>query len=381
MRVRPDKNGICFHPFEIAFSGFSGTGKTTLIEQLITSLSNYYDIGYFKHDAHKFNMDREGKDTWKIQNAGAKNIFINDPSHSAELNYQEVNQISISSKFIDSDFLFIEGHKFSQLPKILVINNKNTQETIKLVENEKISNILAIVTEDKTDPFSGKYLHFQREQINEIQEFIIQRFKNLFPKKINGLILSGGKSLRMKEDKGSLIYHQTDQITHTKNLISPFCEDIYVSCKEDQKKFPFLKDHTLILDSFPGGGPSTGILSAQNKNRDCAWLVIGCDLPYLDKATIHDLVENRNPFKLATCFMNPKRNWPEPICTIYEPKSYHRLIEYFSYNKPCPRKVLFNSNINALTLKNIMALENVNTPDQKEEAIQYISKHGENYEN
>jgi molybdopterin-guanine dinucleotide biosynthesis protein MobB len=379
LRLRKDSQNTFFHSFEVTFSGFSNSGKTTLISKIIKNLSLQYDIGYFKHDAHKFVIDHENKDTWKMAQAGAKNIFINDPTHNAQINFQEIDQVAIRNNFIDSDFLIIEGHKYSELPKIVVISNKTESETLDQINNGKISNIIAIVTESKTDPLDEKFPHFQRDDISAIQMFLITRFKDLFPTTLNGLILTGGESQRMQEDKGSLIYHNDDQITHTTNLISPFCKEVFVSCKESQKELSFLKNHNLLFDRFPGGGPSIGILSAQNLNSNCSWLVIGCDLPYLDEETLKNLIENRNPFKLATCYLNPKRNWPEPICTIYEPKSYQKLMQYYSYNKPCPRKVLFNSNIEKLSLNNKMALENVNTPEQRKEAISYLTTHGENH--
>ena len=59
------KEAYLFNPFEIAFCGYSETGKTTLITSLLKELSPQHKIGYVKHDAHKFQIDYEGKDTYK----------------------------------------------------------------------------------------------------------------------------------------------------------------------------------------------------------------------------------------------------------------------------------------------------------------------------
>jgi molybdopterin-guanine dinucleotide biosynthesis protein MobB len=381
MRLKADSNDTFFHPFEIAFNGSSKSGKTKLISMIISRLCNQYDIGYLKHNTPNFIMDYEGKSTWDMQKSGAKNIFTNDPTHSASLNFQEIDQVEIRRHFIDSDFLLIEESKDSVIPKILVISNENSKDTLQAIQENKVSNILAVVSESSSDPLNGLLPHFHIDNLAAIENFILNHFKELFPNTLNGLVLTGGQSKRMEIDKGGLTYHKEDQITHTKKLLTPLCKQVFISCKESQKDLPFLKNHNLLFDTFPGTGPSTGIMTAQNAHKDSAWLVVGCDLPYLDQETLKNLIEERNPFKVATCYLNPIKNWPEPICTIYEPKSYTKLMQYYSFNKPCPRKVLFNSNIKKLMLKNEMALENVNTPEEKEKAINYLSSHGDNHAN
>ena len=383
MRLKKDRNNSIFHSFEIAFCGYSKSGKTSLISKLVKELRSEFDIGYLKHDAHKFEVDHPGKDTHTISSCGAKVVLINDSNHFAKIDYSELEQIDVRSAVVDTDFLFIEGHKHSQLPKFIVIaNDANREKIINEISNGSITDVVAIISESDIDPLEGQFPFFQRDETLQIKAFILEHFSKLIPSTINGLILTGGKSERMNLDKGAIEYHQgISQIEYTKNLLSPYCNDIYISCREDQSELDFLQGHNLLFDSFPSVGPSTGILSAQFFDQSSAWIVIACDLPYLEKDTIAQLIQSRNPFKLATCFLNPKKNWPEPLCAIYEPKSYLKLMQYFAQNRPCPRKVLFNSNIQSLTLTNQNALENVNTPIESELAIKHINSNGEIYAN
>lgn len=383
MRLKKNKKNQFFHPFEIAFCGYSNSGKTTLISKVIEHMSSDFDIGYLKHDAHLFSMDHDGKDTQVMQKSGAKSVLINDPKHFATINHTEIQQVDIKSYMSDMDILFIEGQKFSTLPKfILISEDENYNKIIDHIDKNEITDIVAVISEQRVDPFDGKFPFFHRDEIQKLSSFILNYFHEKIPKKIHGLILTGGKSQRMNEDKGALQYHSgQNQIEYSKKLLSGVCEEVFVSCREDQKDLPFLQGHNLLFDNFPSTGPSTGILTAQNSNDAVSWLVLACDLPYLGKDTIIDLVNNRNPFKNATCFLNPQRKWPEPLCTIYEPKSYLKLMQYFAQNRPCPRKVLFNSNINALTLMDEMALDNVNNPSEKEQAINTIKAQGEIYAN
>ena len=61
----------------IAFAAYSGTGKTTLIEKLIHTLKQKgLRLAVIKHDGHKFDIDHEGKDSWRFTHAGADITMI-----------------------------------------------------------------------------------------------------------------------------------------------------------------------------------------------------------------------------------------------------------------------------------------------------------------
>jgi molybdenum cofactor guanylyltransferase len=58
-------------PF-LCFAGFSGVGKTTLLERLTKRFTKEdIRVGYYKHDSHRFEMDKTGKDTARVREAGA----------------------------------------------------------------------------------------------------------------------------------------------------------------------------------------------------------------------------------------------------------------------------------------------------------------------
>ena len=61
----------------ISFVGFSGSGKTTFIEQLIKEIKRRgFSVAVIKHDAHRFQMDKEGKDTYRFYEAGSDCVAI-----------------------------------------------------------------------------------------------------------------------------------------------------------------------------------------------------------------------------------------------------------------------------------------------------------------
>ena len=176
-----------------------------------------------------------------------------------------------------------------------------------------------------------------------------------------GLVLAGGKSQRMRQDKGLIDYHGQPQRVHIAKQLSKFCSEVYISGRSDQEidaNFPFLPDIKPIL------GPLGGILSAFHEHSDAAWLVVACDLPLLDKATLQQLLEARNPAKLATAFKSPTGLLPEPLIAIWESHAHPSLLQFLSEGYASPRKFLINSDIELIDAKRPQVLMNVNRPEE-----------------
>jgi molybdopterin-guanine dinucleotide biosynthesis protein A len=187
-------------------------------------------------------------------------------------------------------------------------------------------------------------------------------------------VLAGGQSRRMQTDKGSLAYFGKSQRLHVHDMLSPFCHETLVSYAHNQdvnqeEQLP------VILDRFAGLGPFGGILSALMHNPNSAWLTVACDLPYLTANTLAYLVQNRNPSKLATCFIDSDNRFPEPLITIWEPRAYPVMLQFLSQGFACPRKVLINTNIELLEAPDTHDFENINFPEQRDEAIHNLQKY------
>jgi molybdopterin-guanine dinucleotide biosynthesis protein MobB len=109
----------------IVVSGGTGTGKTTLIEAVIKELkSRNLKVGAIKHDAHKFDIDYPGKDSYRFTAAGADTMLISSTEKMAMVAKPaiELDMESVLAKFFgDMDIVLTEGYKRSSLPKIVVI--------------------------------------------------------------------------------------------------------------------------------------------------------------------------------------------------------------------------------------------------------------------
>jgi molybdenum cofactor guanylyltransferase len=188
---------------------------------------------------------------------------------------------------------------------------------------------------------------------------------------LNGLVLAGGRSSRMGEDKDVLQWHGKEQRYHVADMLSVFCKEVFISCRSEQVN-AIDKKYKFIEDELEESGPLVAIISAFHKNPNVAWLVIACDLPLLDKKTIRYLIENRDEGSIATTFQSPDDGLPEPLTTIWEPAALPLLEASLAEGKYSPQKVLMKAKIKMFEPPDIAALINVNTPEEKERAMHLL---------
>jgi molybdopterin-guanine dinucleotide biosynthesis protein A len=189
-----------------------------------------------------------------------------------------------------------------------------------------------------------------------------------------GLVLVGGLSKRMGADKAALSYHGKPQMEHVLDLIAPYCEKTFLSCRADQTDQTGLAGRPQIHDTFFNMGPMAGILSALQAHPGSAFLVVACDLPFLDAPTLKALVEGRDPEKMATGFTGTYKGLPEPLCSIYEPKAFARMRELNGQGIDCPRKAMMHSPCRMLTPPDPLALTNANHPDDYQRALAALAE-------
>lgn len=354
-----------FHPFEAALCGYSGAGKTTLAVKLLEKWSARYRVGYVKHDAHRFEMDTPGKDTYEATAAGAAAVMINDARHFAHISTLPYSRIDRGNALTNADFVIAEGFKQSDLPKLLLLDAEGRAESE--FQAGTFKNVLAVVgPAARVDGFAGLPF-FNRDDVDGIAAFLETHFMKLAAAPLYGLVLIGGKSRRMGQSKWSLNYTAETQAERTAKLLSGVCDQVSLSVRANQEQagLPALPQ---IVDRFPPWGPLTGILSAMHAHPDAAWLVAAVDLPFLDAATLADLKAARDPFKIATGYRSANDGMPEPLCTIFEPRAAQRLMQAVAVGIDCPRKTLIESAPKLIDLRNPRALDNANTPEEYEAA-------------
>ena len=179
-----------------------------------------------------------------------------------------------------------------------------------------------------------------------------------------GLVLAGGRSTRMQRDKATLEYAGRTQLERAIELITPLVERVFVSVRPDQTGDPLRARFAQIVDSGEVEGPIAGIVAAQSRHPDAAWLVLACDLPLLDQQTLEHLLRSRRPERQATAYRSSHDGLPEPLCAIYEPSSREAIRAHVAGGRDCPRKFLINADTALLDQPEPGALDNVNTPKE-----------------
>ena len=145
-----------------------------------------------------------------------------------------------------------------------------------------------------------------------------------------GLVLAGGFSARMQQDKALMTLDGKYMFQVALHLLGQLCTEVYLSCRIEQSHN--FKNCDFIPDAFLPKGPITGILSAQRLNKEVAWLVIPVDMPNLNKDFLsHSLIAGRDPSRNVTLLKARKDVSTQPLVAIYEPSS-HLFLEQ-SYNQ------------------------------------------------
>lgn len=152
----------------IAFAAYSGTGKTTLIEKLVRELKNRgLRLAVIKHDGHKFEIDHEGKDSWRFAKAGAYVTVISSAEKTAYVEQGELTLEQLLDMIHGVDLILVEGYKNENLPQIGIAR----AATGKGFPNEP-ERFIALVTDMEVDT---KVPCFGLEDIPLIADFILER--------------------------------------------------------------------------------------------------------------------------------------------------------------------------------------------------------------
>lgn len=178
------------------------------------------------------------------------------------------------------------------------------------------------------------------------------------------LLLIGGKSTRMGQDKASLVYEGQTLLERTAGIVGAQIPEVFLSVAHDESR-DFSQPVVRDLTSNPG--PLGGLQAAFAKNPETAWLVLACDLPLFDEATLRYLLEHADPSRTASCFLNRLDGRAEPLCTLYQPAAAPALAAYLAADRRCARKFLESLDPESFALPHPLALDNANRPEQLHE--------------
>jgi molybdopterin-guanine dinucleotide biosynthesis protein A len=133
-----------------------------------------------------------------------------------------------------------------------------------------------------------------------------------------GLVVCGGKSTRMGLDKSQLTYHGKPQSDYVYDMMSPFCEEVFLSCNRNQPWCTESRRKVIVdLPEYENIGPMAALLSAFYHWPKHNWLVVGCDYPFMSGPVLEQFLKNIKTGTPATAFYNTANRY-EPLLAYYE---------------------------------------------------------------
>lgn len=145
----------------ICIVGKKKSGKTTFIEKLLPELKALgISVGTVKHDAHSFEIDHEGKDSWRHRRAGANTVVVSSPTQVAIIKTvdSELWLPQLAEEFFDDRHLIIaEGYFRSDQPKIEIHRSDVHTHPLCDRQNEEEKKLLAMVSDVSVDTDQPTY--------------------------------------------------------------------------------------------------------------------------------------------------------------------------------------------------------------------------------
>lgn len=155
----------------VSFVGKSNVGKTTFLEKVIREFKRRgFRVGVVKHDSHGFDIDRPGKDTWRLAQAGSDVVVISSPQKLAIIEQldEERGLDEISQHLnADLDIVLTEGYKRGDKPKIEISRAERSTELI-CSEDE----LLGIVTDQH---FTMNVPHFDLDDASGVVDLLVEK--------------------------------------------------------------------------------------------------------------------------------------------------------------------------------------------------------------
>lgn len=306
----------------ISIVGRHNSGKTTLIEKLISELvSHGHDVGSIKHHSHKgFDIDHPGKDSYRHRAAGATETVVASPGQIARMRTLEGDSEVECSDIVRSmpghDIIVVEGYRKSGLPTIEIMRSGNeadvnvarafiegarsgaslgtdfTQRSrgadaydADLAHKMPTSDTVAVVTDIPEACAAAKLYDIPSFGLDDITGIVAFLEEHYVRPRVTVVIQAGGESRRMGRSKATVPFAGRPLICRLIERLSPAADELLITTNESDKlgfladEYPDL-DIKLVPDAFDFRGALPGLYTALQAARNPYVAVVACDMVF-----------------------------------------------------------------------------------------------------
>lgn len=282
--------------------GYSGSGKTTVIENIIAELTRRkLRVGVVKHDVHGLNIDHEGKDTDRFFKAGA-DVVIRGPEQCFFRGHRR-GDISLHELFRMIgpyyDLILVEGHKGTPLEQKVWLCGDAGEEP----------------------PAEATGIHRVLKRDEDRFAIVMDMIDEWLPRSwlstpVYAGILIGGASTRMGRPKHLIADHGQTWLHRTFTAVKDRVDGVVIlgggEIPADLCSLPVLPD---VHDAE---GPLRGMRAAMRWAPRTGWLFAACDQPDISSGAVEWLLSHRQPGVRAVMPVLPGASAPEPLLAYYD---------------------------------------------------------------
>jgi len=338
------------HNYFLGFCGYSGSGKTTILEKLAALLTDKgLSVGYFKHDAHRFDIDRKGKDSDRLFNAGVKTLALTSPDESAARFKSADPDGEVERILAECDIVLVEGYKNGPWDKLWVHPYDGSAD-----ELPELDNLVGQV---------GGGSELKHDDITSIASFVNGWLKKKTAKNtLYGGLLIGGKSVRMGSPKSLLEVGGETFAEKQYRILKKNCDEVFLLGSGHLPES--LRDTPRLADPPGIEGPIAGLITAGRWAPSADWLILAVDMPNVNESHIEKLLAGRKPGFRCVMAQNPDSGKPEPVCALYSSQLLH-IADARRQGELSITKLLARLGVELVAgLLDATALKNVNRPEE-----------------
>ena len=175
---------------------------------------------------------------------------------------------------------------------------------------------------------------------------------------VTGIILAGGQSSRMGQDKSSLLYRNKELIQWSVDVLKPLCSQLLISSNDSNLNY---LGFPIVSDEVKGIGPIGGLYSSLKKSNTRLNLIIACDTPNLS-VNIYKTLLNTAKDGFSAVAIDDNGN-SEPLIACYQ-KDVSEVIGKMIIDKKYKMQELLNSiKVNKIAFSDSSFSKNINRPE------------------